>query len=576
MDDQKPRNVPSAAHKHLSRDRFDFNSNPESVSHYRQSTISKWRFAFICVGVSLGLFLAMIDSSIVATSLFTIGNEFQDLDRINWVVLAYTLAFVGCSVFFARMADVIGRRNAFLAAYALFLSFSLGCGFSKNMTTLLVGRTFQGIGGSGLFSVTMIIFPEVAPEGLRNMIGPIIGAVISMAGVLGPVLGGALTSAHSWRWIFWINGPIGLLCMIIFYLSWPEDKYLPNLPRRCWRDLDYIGSFLVVAAAVLVTFAFQNAGIDRESATPWSTGAFIGPVAAGILCWIVLVIWEGIFERRWSTKMAAIPLALYRNRIITATTLNTMFLGFSFLATLFAVPLRMQVVNGKSPIMTGVLMLPMLGATGLGNIITGAISRRENRLSETMTVATIMVTVGLALETTVSDSPQVEPKFVGFLAIIGLGYGMITSAATMFTTMEAPVHEHAPAQGVIAQARMLGGSIGISMSSALLALQQRAQLTGIVTTADLQDLANIPDILSDFQQAAIRKTYNDAFIKTMMVCAIVAGVGVILTMGTFRRGRVSLSEQRERMIRDEMSRRQTEHGLSWKEPYSSKSSGRSA
>lgn len=92
----------------------------------------------------------MIDTSIVATSLFTIGSDFQELERVNWVALAYTLAFVGCSVFFARVADIVGRRNAFLAAFVLFFSFSLGCGFSSNMTALLVCRTFQGIGGSGL------------------------------------------------------------------------------------------------------------------------------------------------------------------------------------------------------------------------------------------------------------------------------------------------------------------------------------------------------------------------------------------------------------------------------------------
>lgn len=206
--------------------------------------------------------------------------------------------------------------------------------------------------------------------------------------------------------------------------------------------MDYVGSFLVVAAAVLITFAFQDAGIDDESADPWSKGAFIGPIVAGVLCWVAIFLWEGIFERQWNAKMAAIPLALYRNRIITATTLNTMFLGFSFLATLFAVPLRMQVVNGKTPIMTGVLMLPMLGATGVGSAITGAVSSRKNRLSETMTVATLVVTIGLALETTVSDTRHLEPKFIGFLALIGLGYGMITSSATMFTALEAPINEH--------------------------------------------------------------------------------------------------------------------------------------
>lgn len=233
-----------------------------------------------------------------------------------------------------------------------------------------------------------------------------------------------------------------MISTVLFYLSWPEDNYLPTIERRPWRDLDYIGSFLVIVAAVLITFAFQDAGINDDSANPWSNGAFIGPIVAGVLCLFAVFLWETFYERQGNTKMAAIPLVLYRNRIITATTLNTMFLGFSFLATLFAVPLRMQVVNGKSPIMTGVLMLPMLGATGLGSVITGAISRRNNRLSETMTVATLMVTIGLALETTVSDTRQLEPKFIGFLTIIGLGYGMITSSATMFTALEAPINEH--------------------------------------------------------------------------------------------------------------------------------------
>lgn len=123
---------------------------------------------------------------------------------------------------------------------------------------------------------------------------------------------------------------------------------------------------------------------------------------------------------------------------------------------------------------------------------------------------------------------------------------------------------------------MLGGSIGISMSTALLAVQQRAQLPGVVSAGQLQDLPHTLGSLSEAQQAAIRKTYNDAFTKTMMICAIVAGVGVILTMGTYRRGRVSLSEQRAQMVRNEIARRQTQHVSHPKGRVSSKSSGRSA
>lgn len=161
--------------------------------------------ADVSYSLCLGLCLAMIDASIVATSLYTIGLEFNDVERINWVALAYTLTFLGSAVFFSRMADVVGRRNAFVAAFIIFFSFSLGCGFSQNMNSLIACRAFQGIGGSGLFSVTMIIFPEMSPPKARNYIAPLIGAVVSTSGVLGPVLGGLFTDYTTWRWVFWIK-----------------------------------------------------------------------------------------------------------------------------------------------------------------------------------------------------------------------------------------------------------------------------------------------------------------------------------------------------------------------------------
>lgn len=229
--------------------------------------------------------------------------------------------------------------------------------------------------------------------------------------------------------------------MILFYLSWPEDKYLPTIHKRSWKDLDFLGSLLVITASVLVVFAFQEAGFSHVE-KPWARAVFIGPLVAGLICWISLFAWEGVFERLWSKKMAALPLVLIRNRVFTAVILNTMFLGFSYLATLYAVPLRLQVVNGKSPVISGVMMLPMLGATGIGSVLTGALSKKRNRLSETMMAATVLVTLGLALETTASDSTEVEPKFLGFLVFVGLGYGMITSSATIFTAIEAPITEH--------------------------------------------------------------------------------------------------------------------------------------
>lgn len=169
--------------------------------------------------VCLGLFLAMIDTSIVATSLYIIGIEFNDLDNVNWIALAYTLAYMGCAVVFSRISDIVGRRNAFVAAYVLFFAFSLACGWARNMSQMIAFRAVQGVGGSGLYSLTMIMLPEMSPEHLTQHIGAMVGLVVAVSGVLGPVLGGVLTRYASWRWVFWIK------------YVWPPLG--PRDPSRC-------------------------------------------------------------------------------------------------------------------------------------------------------------------------------------------------------------------------------------------------------------------------------------------------------------------------------------------------------
>jgi MFS family permease len=155
--------------------------------------------------VSFGLFLSLLDTTIVATALYTIGVDLKSLGSINWVALAYTLSYLGCGVIFSRIADIFGRRNAYIAAFLIFFAFSLGCGFSTSLTQLIACRTLQGVGGSGLYSLTFVILPEISPPKLIQAIGAMAGAVVAMAGVLGPVLGGLITHYTTWKWIFWIK-----------------------------------------------------------------------------------------------------------------------------------------------------------------------------------------------------------------------------------------------------------------------------------------------------------------------------------------------------------------------------------
>ncbi|WQF83402.1 Putative sugar transporter, major facilitator superfamily, MFS transporter superfamily [Colletotrichum destructivum] len=541
-----------------------------SEHQYRDANLPTWRFWVLSVGLCLGLFLSMLDASIVATSLYTIGAEFESVDLINWVALAYTLTYLSCAVLIARVSDVVGRRNAFLASFIIFFAFSLGCGFSQNLEQLVACRALQGLGGSGescislrshhhlnplpgLYSITMIIFPEVAPRHLLQYISSLVGMVIASAGVLGPVLGGILTHYASWRWIFWINGPIGFISLLVFYSTWPDARHLPTLQRRKWKELDFVGSILLVAASVLVVFSFQNAGTDGNK---WSQAIFVVPVTIGGICFILLLGWETLVFKIWNNRiMAAIPIRLLHNRVYVATIFNTMFLGFPYLLVIYAFPIHLQVVHGKSSLLAGILMLPMLGSVALGTTLGGIANKTKNRLFETTAVASCFMTLGCGLMTTLSSSVNLEPKALGFLTFIGFGFGLSATSSTVLGATESEISDHAPAQGIIAQVRILGGSLGIAASTAILGTFIRSDLAGVVSPEQLSSLHGAGMNLTEAQATSVRQAYTDSFRKDMHVGTILSGIAILFSLVVYRRNRITFEEQRQMHINIEVERR---------------------
>lgn len=177
----------------------------ETTITAEKPNVPTWRLVFLIVSLCIGLFLSLLDTSIVATALYDIGASFSSPHTVTWVALAYTLSYLSFAVPFANLSDVIGRRAAWLLAFTIFFVFSLACGFAQTLTQLIGFRAVQGVGGSGLYSLTMIVMPEIVKEEKRKWIGAVVGLVVAVAGVTGPVVGGVLTKFASWRWVFWIK-----------------------------------------------------------------------------------------------------------------------------------------------------------------------------------------------------------------------------------------------------------------------------------------------------------------------------------------------------------------------------------
>ncbi|KAK4042822.1 NADP-dependent 3-hydroxy acid dehydrogenase [Parachaetomium inaequale] len=501
----------------------DNDTTTPDEKHLGPQSIPKLRLIALSTGVSLGLFLSMLDSSIVATSLFTIAVEFGDVDAINWVALAYTLTYLSCAVLFARVCDVVGRRAAFAAAYVVFIVFSMACGFAQNMGQLIAFRAVQGLGGSGLYSVAMIILPEVTPDRAKKYIAAVVGCVLASAGVLGPVLGGILTQYTSWRWVFWINGPLGGVSLLVFLLAWPNKKYLPSLERRAWKDVDFVGAFLLIASATLIVFPFQNA----SESPAWSSAIFLAPLLTGLFALTSLFAWQSFLTRKGLQRLCvfrAVPDAL-----------NTMLTGFPYLLSIYAFPVRFQVVYGRSALQAGLMLLPMLAASAVGTVVAGAVNggKKKQRFFETLLVACALMMIGCGLECTAGDGAVVEAKVLGFLVFVGLGFGLSAAGGTMLAGAEAPVFEHASAQGIVAQVRIFGGSIGIAASSAILGAKTRDGLAGgSVPPEMLARLESDPSALSEEQWASVRRvTMSTAAMtkrlegKTILITGASSGIG---------------------------------------------------
>ncbi|GAB7343978.1 hypothetical protein MBLNU457_1913t1 [Dothideomycetes sp. NU457] len=492
-------------------------------------SITKVRLILVITSVLLSLFLSLLDTSIVSTSLYTIGTSLDALDRVTWVALAYMLSDVGLATFFAAFSDVIGRKNALTLALAIFIVFSIAAGICNDIASLVVCRAMQGVGGSGMYALAFLVLPDVLPLSQFQWIGAMAGGVVTVSGVLGPVLGGVITKSVGWRWIFWIPAPIAALSLVLFYLSSPHPTQLrPRAPRK-FSELDTLGSILLTAFSVLLVFGLNEGSIAPSG---FKSALFIGPLVASIVCLIALIIWQVaiahdiafIFSK---TITPLFPTRVLRNRPYVAAVTCTLATGLPTLTLLFALPLRLQIVNGLNALTAGTALLPMLCASAMGSVIAGFVTSKSQVYYLLLSVGAALTTLGCALLTTLDVGTLVQGKMYGFEVLVGLGFGLTVACSTSMSIRITEPEDGAVATGIVAQARLLGGSIGIAAFSAVLGglMGQGHHGASVGETAGLSREA----------LDALRAAYADAFTETMKICAAFAGVAVLCGLASYKK-----------------------------------------
>src|SRR6266851_4677416 len=298
----------------------------------------------IMSGLMLGMFLAALDQTIVSTALPTIVGDFHRSDLLSWVITAYLLASTASTPLWGKAGDLYGRKRVFQLAIVVFLVASALCGASRNMYELIAFRGLQGIGGGGLISLVFAIIGDVIPPRQRGRYQGYFGGVFGVASVVGPLAGGFAVDHLTWRYIFYINLPLGIAALIV-------TNQVLRLPKRTRQVvIDWWGALLLVAGVACILLATQIGGTDY----PWGSWQVIGLFALGAL------VLAGFVVREKVAREPILPLELFRMQIFTVANIVSFVSGVAMFGALAFLPQYLQLVHGVSATESGLLLLPLL------------------------------------------------------------------------------------------------------------------------------------------------------------------------------------------------------------------------
>jgi EmrB/QacA subfamily drug resistance transporter len=408
------------------------------------------RLAAVLGSLMLVMLLAALDQTIVATALPTIVGDLGGLEHLSWVVTAYLLAQTVVTPLYGKLGDLYGRKRVLQGAIILFLVGSALCGLAQSMPELIMFRAVQGLGGGGLMVSAQAALGDVVPARQRGRYTGLFIAIFGAASVAGPLLGGFITSNLSWQWIFYINLPLGFLAFAVLAATFP------SVPRGAHHSIDYLGTLLLAAGLTAVVLATTLGGTTLA----WTSPLMIFLGVGGVLSLLAFVL----VERRVAEPV--LPPRLWRIRTFRVTSAVGLIIGFSLFGAVTFLPLFQQVVRGLSPTASGLQLLPLMGGLMLSSVVSGRLIARTGRYRRYPIIGTGMTVVGLLLLSTM-DSGTTEPMAAAFMAVLGLGLGMVMQVLILAVQNDAPYEDLGVATAGATLFRSIGGSLGTATLGAV-------------------------------------------------------------------------------------------------------------
>ena len=485
--------------------------DPES----RGALISPQRRNFIFVAVLLGMLLAALDQTIVATALPTVVADLGGAGHQSWVVTSYLLASTIATAIVGKLGDLFGRKAVFCVAVVFFLVGSVLCGMSASMTMLVASRALQGIGGGAIMVTATALIGEVIPLRDRGRYQGALGAVFGVTTVVGPLLGGFFTDHLSWRWAFWINVPVAV---VVFFVA---AATIPALGKATRPAIDYVGIVLVGLGASGLTLATSWGG----STYPWASPVIIGLFVGSTLALAAFV---------WAESQAAepiLPIRLFRSPVFSVCCVLSFIVGFAMLGALTFLPTFMQFVDGVSATVSGLRTLPMVAGLLLTSMGSGVLVSRTGRYKIFPVVGTAVMAVGFVLLSRMDAATPLLTQSL-YLFILGTGIGMCMQVLILIVQNTSSFDDLGVATSGVTFFRTIGSSFGAAIFGSLFANFLDARVgAALAASGAPPEAAQSPQVLHQLPAevaAPIVNAYADSLGMVFLCAAPVAVVGFIV------------------------------------------------
>ena len=418
-------------------------------------------------GLMLGMLLAALDQTIVATALPTIVGDLGGLNHLSWVVTAYLLTSTASTPLYGKLSDLFGRKLLFQIAIVIFLVGSVLAGLAQGMNQLIAFRAIQGIGAGGLLAMAFAIIGDVVSPRERGRYQGYMGGVFAVASVAGPLTGGFFSDHLSWRWVFYINIPLGIAALAV-------TSTVLRLPfRRQEHAIDYVGAALLVATVTSLLLVTVWGGTEYA----WGSPTILGLGAAGVVLLAVFLA----HERRVAEPI--LPLRLFRNRVAAVSFAASFIVGCAMFGAIVFIPLFLQVVNGASPTESGLQMVPLMLGVIISSVTSGRLISRHGRYRIYPIIGTATMTLGIWLLSHL-DIHTSMPEAAAYMVVVGIGMGAVMQVLVLAVQNAVDYRDLGSATSAATFFRSMGGAFGVAVFGSIFNSRLAHNLAKVIPGVD--------------------------------------------------------------------------------------------